>query len=120
MLLVPIAPPEFDVDLEIAYATADNFTGAPVYARAACYLHPEAAECLERAIAIAREDPDPKMRRIAAIVLPDLVTHHPEQRDRVDQTLATLRDAEDIPLQRAARAAGQRLTDMRRTEKNQE
>jgi len=53
MLLVPIAPPDFDVDLRIAYATADNFTGAPIYARAACYLHPEATECLERAITIA-------------------------------------------------------------------
>ncbi len=53
MLLVPIAPPEFDVDLHIAYATADNFTGATIYTRAACYLHPEAAECLEHAIAIA-------------------------------------------------------------------
>lgn len=53
MLLISITPPDFDVDLQIAYATADNFTGAPVYGRAACYLHPEAAECLDRAIGIA-------------------------------------------------------------------
>lgn len=53
MLLISITPPNFDVDLQIAYATSDNFTGAPIYGRAACYLHPEAAECLDRAIEIA-------------------------------------------------------------------
>lgn len=51
--LVEIAPPAFDVELSIAYATADNFTGAPVYARPGCYLHPEAAEMLAEAIRIA-------------------------------------------------------------------
>ena len=52
-MLVEIAPPEFDVDIEIAYATSDNFTGAPVYARAGCYLHPDAAEAMARAIDLA-------------------------------------------------------------------
>ena len=52
--LVEIAPPTFDVDIEIAYATAQNITEMPVYGRAACYLHPDAAEQLQRAIAIAR------------------------------------------------------------------
>lgn len=52
-LLVEIAPPTFPVDLYIAYATADNFTGQPVYARAGCYLHPEAAAALGRAITLA-------------------------------------------------------------------
>jgi D-alanyl-D-alanine dipeptidase len=54
MLLVPIAPPEFDVELSIAYASADNFTGAPVYRRAAAYLNPEAAGLLARSVARAR------------------------------------------------------------------
>lgn len=53
--LVAIAPPAFDLDLAIAYATADNFTGRPVYAEAACYLHAEAAGLLARAIALAAE-----------------------------------------------------------------
>lgn len=53
--LVAIAPPDFDVDLEIAYAGSDNFTGAPVYGRAACYLHRDAAELLTRAIGLAAE-----------------------------------------------------------------
>ncbi len=54
MTLVPIAPPRFDVQLDIAYATPDNVTGAAIYGRADCYLHASAAERLEQAIAIAR------------------------------------------------------------------
>lgn len=53
-MLVEITSPEFDVDLDIAYATADNFTGKPVYARPGCYLHTDAAERLQRAISLAR------------------------------------------------------------------
>jgi D-alanyl-D-alanine dipeptidase len=52
-MLVEIAPPNFDVDVEIAYAGADNFTGAPIYARAGCYLHQDAAAALGRAIELA-------------------------------------------------------------------
>jgi D-alanyl-D-alanine dipeptidase len=51
--LVAIAEPAFDVALSIAYATEDNFTGKPVYARAACYLHPDAAAALSKAIGLA-------------------------------------------------------------------
>src|SRR5215470_5551018 len=54
MTLVPIAPPEHDVVLDIVYATAANFTGAPIYTRAAAYLHPDAVAALQRAIALAR------------------------------------------------------------------
>lgn len=54
MVLVPIHPPEFDVELSLAYATADNFTGRPVYRRADCWLNPEAAELLRRAVELAR------------------------------------------------------------------
>lgn len=52
--LVEIAPPTYDVDIFIAYATANNFTGTPVYARPGCYLHPDAAACLLKAIALAK------------------------------------------------------------------
>ena len=41
------------VTIDLRYATADNFTGVPVYARAACYLLPEAAERLAAAVTIA-------------------------------------------------------------------
>jgi len=52
--LLAVAPPTFDVDRSIAYATPDNFTGRPVYARAGCYLHPDAAAALGKAIALAK------------------------------------------------------------------
>lgn len=52
--LVLITPPKFDVDLYLAYATPDNFTGVPVYSPSAqMYLHPEAAEKLQTAITLA-------------------------------------------------------------------
>jgi D-alanyl-D-alanine dipeptidase len=53
--LVAIIPPAFDVELCIAYAGADNFTRAPVYARADAYLDEEAARLLTRAIELAAE-----------------------------------------------------------------
>ncbi|MBT4740737.1 MAG: D-alanyl-D-alanine dipeptidase [Rhodospirillaceae bacterium] len=53
-MLVEIASPEFDVDFDIAYATPNNFTGKPVYARPGCYLHADAADLLQRAISLAR------------------------------------------------------------------
>jgi D-alanyl-D-alanine dipeptidase len=54
MPLLEIRPETHGVTLEIAYATAHNFTGRPVYGRADCYLHPEAAARLEHAVALAR------------------------------------------------------------------
>ncbi|MFQ5783422.1 MAG: D-alanyl-D-alanine dipeptidase [Alphaproteobacteria bacterium] len=54
MVLVEIAPPEFDVEVALMYAGPDNFTGEPVYRRAGCYLHPDAALRLRRAVALAR------------------------------------------------------------------
>jgi D-alanyl-D-alanine dipeptidase len=53
MALVEITAPEFDVEFDIAYATAGNFTGRPVYSRAACFLNAEAADLLRRAVALA-------------------------------------------------------------------
>jgi D-alanyl-D-alanine dipeptidase len=54
MTLVSITPPEYDVDLDVVYATPRNFTGAPIYARGAAYLHIEAAAALKRAVALAQ------------------------------------------------------------------
>jgi zinc D-Ala-D-Ala dipeptidase len=53
MSLIEIAPGRDGVVLDIAYATRRNFTGKPVYARPACYLHAEAAEKLARAVTLA-------------------------------------------------------------------
>jgi D-alanyl-D-alanine dipeptidase len=50
MPLVKIDAPDFDVELALAYATPENFTGKPVYANADCYLHDAAAQALRRTI----------------------------------------------------------------------
>ena len=55
MRLVTIAPPTFDVDIALAYATPDNVTGAPIYRHAHCYLHEAAAEKLLHAIRLAAQ-----------------------------------------------------------------
>jgi D-alanyl-D-alanine dipeptidase len=53
--LVPVCPPDFDIDIALAYATADNFTGKPVYAATAgCWLHQQAAPLLAHAVELAR------------------------------------------------------------------
>lgn len=54
MSLVAITQHSHDVVLDIAYATANNFTGKPVYARPLCYLHADAAAKLEKAISLAK------------------------------------------------------------------
>jgi D-alanyl-D-alanine dipeptidase len=53
MPLVEITPATHGVDIDLAYATSDNFTGAAIYGRAACYLHPDAEACLRRAVDLA-------------------------------------------------------------------
>lgn len=48
-------PPSDSVSIWLAYATPQNFTGEPVYqANAKCFLHPEAAECLRKAVELAK------------------------------------------------------------------
>ncbi|GEO81200.1 D-alanyl-D-alanine dipeptidase [Pararhodospirillum oryzae] len=51
--LTEITADGFGVTLDIVYATPANFTGKPVYGRAACYLHPDAARCLATAVDLA-------------------------------------------------------------------
>jgi len=55
MALVAITEAEYDVEIRLAYATPDNLTGKPVYARPLCYLHRDAAAALRRAVAFARK-----------------------------------------------------------------
>ena len=50
MPLVEITPETHGVLLDLAYAGPDNFTGAPVYSRAACYLNEAAEPLLIRAV----------------------------------------------------------------------
>jgi D-alanyl-D-alanine dipeptidase len=53
MTLVAIAPPDYQVAIDLRYATPANFTGKPVYARAEAFLHVDAARHLARAIELA-------------------------------------------------------------------
>lgn len=53
-MLIEITREGYDVDLDLAYATADNLTGRPIYGRAACFLHMDAATLLARAVGLAR------------------------------------------------------------------
>lgn len=49
MSLVEITPATHNVDISLAYASYDNFTGAPIYTTAVCYLHVEAEKLFTRA-----------------------------------------------------------------------
>ena len=53
-MLVEITEATHEILLDIRYATDDNFTGRPVYARPGCYLNFEAEILLRRAVALAR------------------------------------------------------------------
>jgi len=53
MNFVTIAPPVFDLDIDLRYATADNLTGSPIYRRPLCLLHPDAARRLAEAVRLA-------------------------------------------------------------------
>lgn len=50
MPLVPLDRGDFDLEIDLRYATADNVTGRPIYARAIPLLHALAADALARAI----------------------------------------------------------------------
>lgn len=52
--LEEIAPPAFDLFVDLRCAAGDNLTGKPIYRRAGCYLHPDAAVLLRRAMDLAR------------------------------------------------------------------
>ncbi len=52
-MLIDLNNPAFDIDIEIAYGTPNNFTGAVIYKRPRALLHPDAAEAFKRAIGLA-------------------------------------------------------------------
>ena len=54
MTLIAFTAQSHAIELDIAYATARNFTGKVVYARSLCFLHPDAAAKMEKAIELAR------------------------------------------------------------------
>ena len=54
-MLVEITEHDYAVELDLKYATSDNFTGKPVYNRAQCFLHEVAAHHLKIAVNLAAE-----------------------------------------------------------------
>ncbi|HUN48738.1 MAG TPA: D-alanyl-D-alanine dipeptidase [Stellaceae bacterium] len=54
MSLIEIRAESHAVRLDIAYASGQNVTGKPIYARPGCYLHADAAARLQRAVELAR------------------------------------------------------------------
>jgi D-alanyl-D-alanine dipeptidase len=53
--LVEITAENFNIDLDLRYATANNFTGRAIYGRGACFLNLEAAENLRLAVDLAAD-----------------------------------------------------------------
>ena len=51
--LTRINPPALDIDCQPVYASAHNLTGYPLYRHLDCYLHPDAAAALGRAVTAA-------------------------------------------------------------------
>jgi D-alanyl-D-alanine dipeptidase len=54
MAMVEITRADFDVEIALAYATADNITGKPIYREPVCYLQETAAEKFRTAIGLAK------------------------------------------------------------------
>jgi HEAT repeat protein len=88
-----------DVDTEVRRAALSSL---------AKVIEPDSS-CVDRVLGILSDDPDPSMRRIAAVVVPGLVVHHPESRDAAHTTLSSAAKAADVGLRRAAEAALSRL-----------
>lgn len=55
MSLISITEANYPIKIDLKYATADNFTGKPVYQQALCFLHKEAITPLKKAIEIAHQ-----------------------------------------------------------------
>lgn len=45
---------KFGVELDLRYASTNNVTGKKIYNQAICYLHFDAAKCLEKAVNLAK------------------------------------------------------------------
>ncbi len=65
--------------------------------------------CLDRALRALDADPDPRMRRIAAVVVPDVLSEDPESRRIARESLERASGAEDPSLARAATASLARI-----------
>ncbi|MEO7952958.1 MAG: D-alanyl-D-alanine dipeptidase [Polaromonas sp.] len=52
--LIHITEQSHDVEIELIYASENNFTGQVIYDHALCFLHPQAETCLRQAVTGAR------------------------------------------------------------------
>ena len=52
--LILINKANFDLELDLKYASTDNVTGVAFYNKALCYLHQDAIICLKKAIELAK------------------------------------------------------------------
>ena len=52
--LVQITEEEFDIKLDVAYATSNNFVGKKVYEKPLCFLHEDLIGSLNKAIKLAK------------------------------------------------------------------
>ena len=83
--LTLIAPPEYDIDIQLLYATPNNVTQVPIYdpRTARAYLHVKAAAHLKKAIALAAQQ-QLRLRLFDAFRPQEaqklLWQHHPDER----------------------------------------
>jgi hypothetical protein len=106
-----LAPERPETGEVLLGALADE-DGAVRRAALSCFakLSDPAHALAERALALAGgSDPDPRMARIATVILPDLVLFHPDLRAEASDLLDALERAPDPSLARAALVARERL-----------
>ncbi len=99
-------------DTAVACAAALNDPARDVRRAAlTCFgkLSAPGRESLDGVLAIACDDPDPRMRGLAAVVLPGLVRIHPDARPEVSEIIRNLSRSDDPSLARAAATAAARL-----------
>jgi HEAT repeat protein len=104
--------PEREETAGVLLAALDDRDGHVRRAALSCFakLGDPPRALAERALALARgADPDPRMARIATVVLPDLLRFHPELRREAESLFESLERAADPSLARAALAARGRL-----------
>ena len=105
--------PERDETGAVFLAAVDDGDGHVRRAALSCFakLSDPPRALAERALALARgDDPDPRMARIATVILPDLIRFHPELHRDAAALLDSLERASDPSLARAALSARQRLS----------
>ena len=92
-------------------ASLDDPDRAVRHAALSCFakLRGPDLDFLQRVLSIAREATDPRLRRLAIVVLPEVAAEHVDAHAEVRGALATLTESEDSELVSVVRATLQRL-----------